>query len=95
MNPDDPEVLEYVDRKSRHIVSAEIYRRLRAMLALWQHEERMKRQFTWLALASLLVLVIVLLILRVTLWRWGMLAWLAFVVLLGAWYWRRSGKLEN
>jgi hypothetical protein len=65
------------------------------MLALWQHEERMKRQFTWLALASLPVLVVVLLILGVTLWRWGMLAWLAFVVLLGAWYWRKSGNLEK
>ena len=95
MNPDDPEVREYVDRKSRHIVSAETYRRLRAMLALWRHEERMKRQFTWLALASLLVLVIVLAMLSVALWRWGMLAWLAFVVLLGAWYWRKSGNLQK
>jgi hypothetical protein len=25
-------------------------------------------------------------------WRWGILAWLAFVAVLSAWYWRKSRK---
>jgi Ca2+/Na+ antiporter len=91
-NGEDPETREYVDRKSRHIVSAEIYRRLRAMVAMWKEEERMKRQFSVLALGSFFVLAIVPLMLRVPFWRWGILAWLAFVAVLSAWYWRKSRK---
>ena len=74
------------------MVSAEIYRRLRDLVALWKHEERMKKQFTVLTLASFFVLVIVPLILRVPFWRWGILAWLVFLAAITAWYWRKSGK---
>lgn len=95
MNADDRDVREYVDRKSAHLVSAEIYRRLATMVALWKQEERMKKDFTVLALALFCVLVVLPAAFRTPLWHWGALAWLAFFAMLSVGYWRKSAKLRR
>jgi hypothetical protein len=95
MTTPDPDIRDYVERKSQYMTGAEIHRRLRAMLELWTREERMKMNFTILALTSFLILVILPLILKLRFLVWGILAWTALLVALCAWYWRKSGKLEK